>query len=137
MENNDFKYISTKLNKLSFDADKFTKQLSFTLKITNKLKVNSDNNSSVIKLLAILKAENVNEEIATHIEMMSVFKVDYAIDEERLGEFIETNREELHKPLLDEMTLIFGIISGKGFKAPLVIPFSSFIEESNEVEETE
>lgn len=122
MDKEDFEYITTILKSTTFDRTKFENDMNLSLTVTHSLK-DTENGKSLVNVIGELKGENSEGESAVTIEMISEFNTDSPISEEDLKKLEEEDENYLQNPLLNEISLMFGTITGKSFKVPIILPF--------------
>jgi len=123
------KYDSTKLIKVIFNMDVFEGELVFSLKLTNYIHESEeqDNGKNTIKIKGELEAKNSDGDIATNIVMESFFNSTDSLSEEKIEKIVDSEEEYLKTPLLNEINMILGSLTGKALKVPIILP--SFSEE--------
>lgn len=128
MDRNTPEYTSTKLKKIFFDAEGYENNLEFSLKISHSIQeVEEENDTNRIKILGELEAVNSKEKVVTTILMESSFKTTGFVTEKELK-----NNDYYHRPLLDEITLLLGSLTGKAFTSPILLPPLSTENEEND-----
>lgn len=129
MDRNTYKYVSTKLKKVFLEEINFGKKLTFSLKIRYVVKEATDENDlTLIKVSGDLTVKNDQDDIAANIIMESYFETEDDVDEDELEEL----DDYLHTPVINEITLLLGQLTGKALKVPVFIPFEV---DENEVQD--
>lgn len=118
MDRKDFKFISTKLIRVFLEEKNFKDDMVISLKVEYSVQ-EKDNETEVttIKVLGELEVNNSEEEIAANIVMESYFETDKVVKEE-----LEELNDYLHTPVLNELSLLLGQLTGKALKVPIIMP---------------
>lgn len=119
MDRKDFKFISTKLLKVFLDESFFKETMAFSLKVQYSIKEEeTEGEVTVIKVLGELDVNNSDEKTAANIVMESYFETKKEVGEKDL----ENLNDYLHTPVLNEISILLGNLTGKALKVPIVIP---------------
>lgn len=128
MDRQDFKFIFTKLVRVSLNEEFFRERMGFSLSIEYSIQEkedkNDENDKTVIKILGDLSATNSDEETALNIIMESYFETQLNIKEEDFDEMenSETLKDFLQTPVLNEISLLLAQLTGKALKVPIIMP---------------
>lgn len=121
MDKKNYEYDATTLKKLFFDSDLYENEMEFSYKLTHSVQnpENDENYKSRIKVEGELEARNSKDEVVTRILMESYFKSETFLSDEEFNQIEEA--EYFNQPIMSELTLLLGSLTGKAFRVPLII----------------
>lgn len=125
MDRQDFKFIFTKLVRVSLNEEFFRERMGFSFSAEYSIQEKEDKkDKTVIKILGDLSATNSDEETALNIVMESYFETHLNIKDEDFDDMknSETLKDFLHTPVFNEISLLLAQLTGKALKVPIIMP---------------